>query len=84
MKNTKIKRMVKAGRQVRGMPVAKRVRRPPMPAPPHEDAESITVEDDTADLSTYKVEELRQMAKQAGVKGYSKMRKADLVEALSS
>lgn len=116
-KSPSVKRMVKAGRQVRGMDVAKRQRRhrivpdrladgsidrlnAPMPAPAHDNAQPINWSDepdvviseeqaDAAqarpynDLYDKKVDDLRAMAKDAGIKGYSKMRKNDLVEALS-
>lgn len=84
MKNPRIRRMVKAGRAVRGMPHGNRTRRmAPQPAPPHEGARPVTVEDDTADMSTYTVDQLRKMAAQKDVKGRSKMNKSQLIEALS-
>jgi len=41
------------------------------------------MEELTIDLKTYKVVELKKMAKKNGLKGYSKLKKKDLIELLN-
>ena len=77
------KTAAKKAEPAKSAPAAKKAEKPVKEAPKKEAPKKTKAAKPAADLSKNTVAELREMAKAKGISGYSSMKKAELIDALS-